>query len=420
MNSRLNLIRYFCRLLRPVAAGLGMVLFITSLQLSPVRAEDTATTIPKPIDNAKTTALCGPANRAPLDRGREMLLLDELAKNEQLYRYSVAASYAANCINRMVDYVHSVQDGIDKIMLVSKAVMAGQGDPASIAAAALVVVATEILNAVLKQIMQQLTNQICNITTELVQAMDSVVKNAICLPQIDIPGLSSLGFTANINLGRTTCDGWSINPAGFIGQTSQVPDSVGGSAMTAPVVNGLPIAGIGGLSYSGVLPPQYRSNSGGGGDDGLWMDYVAGTEDIVDNADTDTALSNNPGNSKLNIAAAIARLNSAALAASAGDCAKYVRLALEAGGINTSIHPIAAADYGLYLTNWGFNAVANQNTASSYVPQVGDIVVFDRVPGHPYGHIAMWNGSNWVSDFKQRSIIVSGAYLNGGFTIYRP
>jgi hypothetical protein len=38
-------------------------------------------------------------------------------------------------------------------------------------------------------------------------------------------------------------------------------------------------------------------------------------------------------------------------------CAKFVRLALEAGGANTAGHPIPAKDYGPTLTRNGFRAI---------------------------------------------------------------
>lgn len=269
------------RFTRTLVAGL-FCLLVSLVSASPAGAADTSTML-SAKDNEQTLSMCGKPNEVAFARGRELLMTEELARNQQLYSYSVSAAYAANCINRMVDYVRTMSDAIDKVMQVSKAVLTAQGDPGSIAAAALTLVATEIMNAVMRQVMNAITNQICNITNELVYAMDSVVKNAICLPQINIPGLNTLGFDVDIKLQMTTCDGWSINPLGVVGQTVQVPDSVNGSALTSRVVQGLPVEGMGGLNYNAIFPPQYRSDSGGGGsDDDLWMDYVAGTDDIED------------------------------------------------------------------------------------------------------------------------------------------
>ena len=40
----------------------------------------------------------------------------------------------------------------------------------------------------------------------------------------------------------------------------------------------------------------------------------------------------------------------------------------------------------------------------------GDIAAFASVTGHKYGHIAMYNGTQWVSDFRQNSFWVATAY----------
>ena len=107
-----------------------------------------------------------------------------------------------------------------------------------------------------------------------------------------------------------------------------------------------------------------------------------------------------------------------------GQCAYYVRMALEAGGINTSNHPVPARLYGSYLESWGFSI---ENSISYFK---GDIAVIqgypgataDPVTGIPYGHIQMYNGSIWISDFKQNRPFWPGAkyeYYKPPFDIYR-
>ena len=115
--------------------------------------------------------------------------------------------------------------------------------------------------------------------------------------------------------------------------------------------------------------------------------------------------------------AAITALNNNAQPKPIGYCAKYVRTALEAGGLNTSGRPGAAADYDNYLPTLGFNNVSSTN----YTPQRGDIVVFNRFNGHQYGHIQMCNGSQWVSDFKQRGFWPGSSYrtYQPSYTIFR-
>jgi hypothetical protein len=80
------------------------------------------------------------------------------------------------------------------------------------------------------------------------------------------------------------------------------------------------------------------------------------------------------------------------------ECAKYVRLAIEAGGIDTSNHPLDAKDYGSYLVKWGYKEISR----NGYVPQSGDIRVWQPYSGgNQSGHIHMFNGNSWVSDFVE-------------------
>ncbi|WP_431216258.1 hypothetical protein ACQ86N_17455 [Puia sp. P3] len=69
-----------------------------------------------------------------------------------------------------------------------------------------------------------------------------------------------------------------------------------------------------------------------------------------------------------------------------------------------------AADYGPYLKRWGFQVLTKDVTASDYTPTNGDVVVFEGFEGHENGHIAMYNGTQWVSDFKQNYFTPGEAY----------
>ena len=90
-------------------------------------------------------------------------------------------------------------------------------------------------------------------------------------------------------------------------------------------------------------------------------------------------------------------------------CAKYVRLALEAGGLDTSKRPDWAWKYINYLPTIGFELVGkiNKSNTSGYTPEPGDIAVYMKGdnPNVP-GHICMYTGRQWCSDFKQNSMIV--------------
>jgi RHS repeat-associated protein len=129
----------------------------------------------------------------------------------------------------------------------------------------------------------------------------------------------------------------------------------------------------------------------------------------------------------LNINAFVNELNNNAEDENHKDCAKYVRWALEAGGIDTDGHPSRAKNYGPFLEKQGFSKVSPDN----YTPQSGDIVVIQPYEGgNESGHIEGFNGSQFVSDFNQPYYPNSpggGVYPGPGYrnaqpdySIYRP
>lgn len=79
-----------------------------------------------------------------------------------------------------------------------------------------------------------------------------------------------------------------------------------------------------------------------------------------------------------------------------GYCARYTRMAIEAGGISTAGRPGSAYLYKGFLPKIGFNFVTKiygrdlQSRWSSQQAQKGDIAVMDH---GKHGHICMWNGS---------------------------
>ena len=100
---------------------------------------------------------------------------------------------------------------------------------------------------------------------------------------------------------------------------------------------------------------------------------------------------------------------------SVGMCALYVRKAIIAGGIPLYVGGDAwSYKYTLPILN--FHQVGKMSER-----EVGDIVVFQPIGDRKYGHIAIWDGNQWVSDFKQRNLIVHSDYLKEGayYTIYR-
>jgi len=86
---------------------------------------------------------------------------------------------------------------------------------------------------------------------------------------------------------------------------------------------------------------------------------------------------------------------------------------VEAGGVKIQIPPprignsASACDYGPSLEKVGFKPVyvypGSGPTDTAVIPgqQTGDVVVIQPIDGHPHGHIALFNGVNWVSDFIQ-------------------
>lgn len=94
-------------------------------------------------------------------------------------------------------------------------------------------------------------------------------------------------------------------------------------------------------------------------------------------------------------------------------CATYVRICLERGGFNSDGHPRLAKNYDKFLPHRGFKEIAVLYTEDQRAvftrdkAQLCDIAVFKHpvTPSAP-GHICLWNGANWTSDFRQRRMNV--------------
>lgn len=86
-------------------------------------------------------------------------------------------------------------------------------------------------------------------------------------------------------------------------------------------------------------------------------------------------------------------------------CAWYTMRALQAGGCPAIILP--AQWYRYYMPLVQFEEISQKG----YKPEKGDVVVFERPSGRSWkkisqwwGHIAMYNGEQWISDFKQKNM----------------
>lgn len=87
---------------------------------------------------------------------------------------------------------------------------------------------------------------------------------------------------------------------------------------------------------------------------------------------------------------------------SIGYCARYVANALQGAGFKFTRQRSAY----MYHTNgilagMGFSVV--HSGLDGFTPQVGDICVIDKFNKHRHGHICIWNGKNWISDFRQKN-----------------
>ncbi|GEM_PF-614789 len=89
-------------------------------------------------------------------------------------------------------------------------------------------------------------------------------------------------------------------------------------------------------------------------------------------------------------------------------CARYVKKALLAGGASVKNSAIESAkNYGPWLVENNFKVIDNATTVSSggvftiSGQQTGDVVVIQAAPHHVHGHMAMFNGTHWVSDYVQ-------------------
>ena len=118
---------------------------------------------------------------------------------------------------------------------------------------------------------------------------------------------------------------------------------------------------------------------------------------------------------------------------SLGLCATYVKCSLAAGGWEYTT--CSGGECRIPLLKKGFSEIYVSNSTEKWDSpgfdkkwQTGDVMTIDAFTGsdggkHTVGHIAVWNGKNWVSDFKQRSCnIYDGAtahWNNGGFHFFR-
>lgn len=118
-----------------------------------------------------------------------------------------------------------------------------------------------------------------------------------------------------------------------------------------------------------------------------------------------------PASAPPSIAASI--ISRTAHSRSQGRCALYVRRALQSAGYDFT--PQSSAYMYAYgtLQSAGFTQINSKN----YQPQVGDVVVFNRTSKNPHGHIQIYDGNQWVSDFYQPKF--SPYSQHNGYSVWR-
>lgn len=104
--------------------------------------------------------------------------------------------------------------------------------------------------------------------------------------------------------------------------------------------------------------------------------------------------------------------------ASKGQCAKYVRMAMQAGDLKKKfISGLASAYmYADALPRMGWGAIGNVKSVQA---KKGDIVVFPQYGKSKHGHIAMFTGSQWISDFVQKTAFPSSNNQGLANTVFR-
>lgn len=131
--------------------------------------------------------------------------------------------------------------------------------------------------------------------------------------------------------------------------------------------------------------------------------YGGGLDDMVANAMVQIGQFI-PNPNGFNIRAALKRGVSMLSPISLHKCALNVRLMLEAGGINTTGHPTNAYEYANFLPHVGFRFIASLNTNAQQIQWSNSNAIAGDIAVMPYGqsgHICMYTGKQWISDFPQ-------------------
>lgn len=172
---------------------------------------------------------------------------------------------------------------------------------------------------------------------------------------------------------------------------SQVPSYVPGST-NFNVDSSSPSADI--PEMTGYSAPSSEGYSVNTGSTGNIPSYIPGSQGSQ-SSETNSGM----GNPMLN---AMRYARQHAKSKSSGYCARFVANALEYAGIKFQRQPSAYMYHSNgILKKAGFGLVST--SMSGYSPQPGDVCVVGRFNNHKHGHICIYDGKNWISDFIQRN-----------------
>jgi hypothetical protein len=100
-------------------------------------------------------------------------------------------------------------------------------------------------------------------------------------------------------------------------------------------------------------------------------------------------------------------------------CAHYTSNAIDAGfGAKVVQRPALAKDFGPALVKAGFHEYSS-NEIKFGDWKKGDLVVFQAIGEHRKGHMAMFDGTRWISDFRQLNFYVLKDGSKPTYKIYR-
>ena len=95
-----------------------------------------------------------------------------------------------------------------------------------------------------------------------------------------------------------------------------------------------------------------------------------------------------------------------------GRCGEYVRKALQAGGAKFhGRYPPTGKEYGPTLEMLGFHKITVEDPAK-FTFLKGDVMVMEPYKGSTAGHVAGYDGKDWISDFVQNDFWAGPRYRN--------